>query len=76
MTAPVSVTASAYTVGTPQADGRVWVTETQTLSTGIQQIFSYLSAPDADFQAIAGARSASINAQYALQAEMTAKRAS
>lgn len=76
MTAPVSVTASAYTVGTPQADGRVWVTETQTLSTGISQTFNYLSAPGVDFQAIASARSASINARYALQAEMAAKRAS
>lgn len=56
------VTSSTFTVGEPQADGRVWVTETHTFDTGDVQQLSYLADPTFDFQARLDARAAALTA--------------
>ncbi len=60
------VVSSSFTVGVPQADGRVYVTELHLFDTGIYSIpREYLAEPDLDFQAIADQRAANMNAEFA-----------
>lgn len=60
------VVASAYALEAhAQVDGRVWVTETHTLSAGAPVLHTYLADPQANHQAIMEARVAAIDAQLA-----------
>lgn len=61
----MSITSSKLSVGVPQKDGRVWVTETHTDHLGVERQFSYLAAPQADHQAVMLARVAQIEAALA-----------
>lgn len=60
-----TVTSSTYLVGVPQVDGRVWVTETHTISDGSERVMEYLAPPDADFTAALAAHVANINSALA-----------
>lgn len=55
---PATIISSTYTLGTPQADGTVYVTEVHTWDSGLaQQTVEYGPVPTGlDFQAIANAR--------------------
>jgi len=60
------VTNSSYVLdGHTQVDGRIYVTETHTLSVGNPMVIMYLSAVGADYNAIMNARVAGINEQLA-----------
>ena len=60
------VTNSSYVLdGHTQADGRIYVTETHTLSVGNPMVIMYLAAVGADYNAIMNARVAGINEQLA-----------
>ena len=52
----MAIESSAFAVGVPQADGRVWVTETHTDHLGNEYPFSYLASPTANHQAVMDAR--------------------
>lgn len=55
------VIASTYAVGHPQADGRHYVTETHTDSSGGVYVIDYLAAIGADYDEICRARAAAID---------------
>lgn len=59
------VSSSASSDSTAQADGRFWVTETQTLDDGSAEIFVYLADKGTDTKAVMTQRAAAINAAIA-----------
>ena len=69
----MGILSSSYTVGVPQADGRVYVRETHVDQDGVPIDVEYLADPDANFQSIMDARaanmSAEIDAKLAVEAE-------
>lgn len=61
----MSITSSKFTVGVPQKDGRVWVTETHTDHLSGEHSFAYRALPTANHQAVMLARVAQIEAALA-----------
>lgn len=57
----MAVVSSTHTVGHEQVDGRSYVTERHTDSTGAVHVREYLAEPGADYAAIRDARAAVIS---------------
>lgn len=54
---------SSYTLGVPQIDKRIWVSETLRLDNGTEYQFLYLADPKADFNSILQSHQTLIQAQ-------------
>lgn len=69
----MAIISSTYKVGTPQADGRIYVDEIHTNDDGEQYTFSYLAEPNHDFQTTLHTRAARLNEQLVRRAAAIAQ---